>query len=102
MPLPTRQYVIHESYFSHDCDTNHSIAVPLREIHELCELQRGKTGLIIDKLVFSRLVRHIATKCELGVRFSISALEALHETAEAMMIGYFQGKNKYFLGGASH
>ena len=65
--------------------------VALREIRKY---QRS-TELLIRKLPFQRLVREIARelKPEMDVRFQSMAILALHESAEAYLVGLFEDTN---------
>jgi histone H3 len=50
------------------------------------------TGLLLGKLPFQRLVREIAQNFKSDLRFQSSAIGALQESAEAFLVGYFEGK----------
>ncbi|PNH06372.1 histone H3 [Tetrabaena socialis] len=61
----------------------------LREIRKF----QASTDLLIRKMPFQRLVREIANKMMLDVRFQSQALEALQEAAEAFLTGLFEDTN---------
>ena len=63
--------------------------VALREIRKY---QRS-TELLIKKLPFQRLVREIAQDFKTDLRFQSTAILALHEAAEAYMVGVFEDTN---------
>lgn len=56
---------------------------------------QASTQLLIPKLPFQRLVREIASDYCSGdkVRFQTSAIAALHEAAEAYVVGLFEDTN---------
>jgi len=69
------------------------IAVALREIRRY----QKSTELLIRKAPFNRLVREIAMSCSTinqgeKIRFQKSAIGALQEAAEAMLVHLFEGK----------
>ena len=51
------------------------------------------TELLIRKLPFQRLVRHLANDFKTDLRFQSSAVLALQEAAEAYMVGLFEDTN---------
>ena len=51
------------------------------------------TELLIRKLPFQRLVREIAQEIKTDLRFQLSAIMALHEAAEAYLVGLFEDTN---------
>ena len=61
----------------------------LREIRRY----QKSTELLIRKLPFQRLVREIAQDFKTNIRFQSSAILALHESAEAYLIGLFEDTN---------
>ena len=63
--------------------------VALREIRKY---QRS-TELLIKKIPFQRLVREIAQDFKTDLRFQSTAILALHEAAEAYMVGVFEDTN---------
>ena len=63
--------------------------IALREIRRY---QRS-TELLIHKLPFQRLVRQIAQYSQQDFRFQTSAVSALHEAAEAYLVGLFADTN---------
>merc|ERR1712146_620502 len=63
--------------------------VSLREIRRF----QKSTELLIRKLPFQRLVREIANDFKNDLRFQSSAVLALHEAAEAYMVGLFEDTN---------
>ena len=52
-----------------------------------------RTNLLIRKLPFQRLIRELAQKFKVDVRFRSSALMALQEAAEAYLIRLFEDTN---------
>jgi histone H3 len=63
--------------------------VALREIRKY----QGSTQLLLRKLPFQRLVREIAGEFKSDLRFQSSAIGALHEAAEAYLVGLFEDTN---------
>lgn len=63
--------------------------VALREIRKY----QKSTVLLIRKLPFQRLVREVAQDFKTDVRFQSTALQALHEAAEAYLVGLFEDTN---------
>ena len=63
--------------------------VALREIRRY----QKTTELLIRKLPFSRLVREIAQDFKTDLRFQPQAIGALHEAAEAYLVGLFEDTN---------
>jgi len=63
--------------------------VALREIRKY----QKSTELLLRKLPFQRLVRHIAEDCAPGYRFQSMALAALQESAEAFLTNLFEDTN---------
>ena len=63
--------------------------VALREIRKY----QKTTELLIRKLPFSRLVREIAQDIKTDLRFQAQAVGALHEAAEAYLVGLFDDTN---------
>jgi histone H3 len=63
--------------------------VALREIRRY----QKSTDLLIRKLPFERLVREIAGRIKVELRFQSSALLALQEASEAYMVGLFEDTN---------
>jgi len=63
--------------------------VALREIRRY----QKSTELLIRKLPFQRLVREIAQDFKTGLRFQSSAVLALQEASEALLIGIFEDTN---------
>lgn len=63
--------------------------VALREIRRY---QRS-TELLIRKLPFQRLVREIAQRFKIDLRFQVAAISVLQEAAEANLVGLFQDTN---------
>merc|ERR1712224_418055 len=63
--------------------------VALRHIRKY----QKSTELLIRKLPFQRLVRHLANDFKTDLRFQSSAVLALQETAEAYMVGLFEDTN---------
>ena len=61
----------------------------LREIRRY----QKSTELLIRTLPFQRLVREIAQKLKLDLRFQSTAILALQEAAEAYLIGLFEDTN---------
>ena len=61
----------------------------LQEIHHY----QKRTNLLIRKLPFQRLIRELAQKFKVDVRFRSSALMALQEAAEAYLIRLFEDTN---------
>jgi histone H3/H4 len=49
-----------------------------------------KSGLVIDKDAMTRLLRDVSAKIAPGQKWQSSAVEAIHEAAEAFLIGQFQ------------
>ena len=60
--------------------------VALREIRKY----QKSTELLIRKLPFQRLVRHVTSEFNLDLRFQSAALMALQEAAEAYLVGIFE------------
>jgi histone H3 len=63
--------------------------VALREIRKF----QKSTDLLIRKLPFQRLVREIAQEFKADLRFQSSAVNAIHEAAEAYCTGLFEDTN---------
>jgi len=63
--------------------------VALREIRQY----QKSTSLLMKRLPFQRLVREITQDFRSGLRFQTTALEALHEGAEAYLVGLFEDTN---------
>lgn len=63
--------------------------VALREIRKY----QKSTELLIPKVPFQRLVREISQDCRADLRFQSTALMALHEAAEAFLVGLFEDAN---------
>ena len=63
--------------------------VALREIRRY----QKSTELLIRKLPFQRVVREIAQDFKTNLRFQGAALMALHEAAEAYLVGLFEDTN---------
>ena len=63
--------------------------VALREIRKY----QKSTELLIRKLPFQRVVREIAQDFKTDLRFQGAALMALHEAAEAYLVGLFEDTN---------
>ena len=63
--------------------------VALRHIRKY----QKSTELLIRKLPFQRLVRHLANDFKTDLRFQSSAVLALQEAAEAYMVGLFEDTN---------
>ena len=63
--------------------------VALRQIRKY----QKSTELLIRKLPFQRLVRVIAQDFRSELRFQQKAIEALHEAAEAYLVGLFEDTN---------
>ena len=63
--------------------------VALREIRKF---QKG-TELLIKKMPFQRLVREIAQDFKTDLRFQSTAVLALHEAAEAYLVGLMEDTN---------
>lgn len=63
--------------------------VALREIRKY----QKNTDLLIRKLPFQRLVREIAQDFKSDIRFQITAIMALHESAEAYLVKVFEEAN---------
>ena len=61
-------------------------------LQEICHYQK-RTNLLIHKLPFQRLIRELAQKFKVDVRFRSSALMALQEAAEAYLIRLFEDMN---------
>ena len=61
----------------------------LQEIHHY----QKRTNLLIRKLPFQQLIRELAQKFKVDVRFRSSALMALQEAAEAYLIRLFEDMN---------
>ncbi|KAL7770872.1 hypothetical protein CFE70_000811 [Pyrenophora teres f. teres 0-1] len=57
------------------------------------KFKAGSHELLLLKLPFSRLVRELAVYYKLDVRFQASVLEALQESCEAFLVGYFEDCN---------
>lgn len=64
-------------------------SVAMREIRRF----QKSTDLLIRKLPFQRLVKEIAQSINSELRFQGSAVLALHEAAEAYLVGMFQDTN---------
>lgn len=63
--------------------------VALREIKRY----QKSTELLMRKMPFQRLVREIAQDFKEGLRFQETAIAALHEAAEAYLVGLFEDTN---------
>ena len=63
--------------------------VALREIRKF----QKSTELLIRKLPFQRLVRHLANDFKTDLRFQSSAVLALQEATEAYLVGLFEDTN---------
>jgi len=63
--------------------------VALREIRKY----QKTTALMMPRQPFQRLVREITQNLSVDKRYQMSALEALHEAAEAYVIGLFDDTN---------
>jgi histone H3 len=63
--------------------------VALREIRKY----QKSTDLLIRKMPFQRLVREIAQNFKTDLRFQSHAVLALHEAAEAYLVGLFEDTN---------
>ncbi len=63
--------------------------VALREIRRY----QKSTALLIPRMPFQRLVREVATGIWSELRFQSTALEALHEAAEAFLVTLFEDAN---------
>ena len=61
-------------------------------LQEICHYQK-RTNLLIHKLPFQRLIRELAQKFEVDVRFRSSALMTLQEAAEAYLVRLFEDMN---------
>ena len=61
-------------------------------LQEICHYQK-RTNLLIRKLPFQRLIRELAQKFKVDVRFRSSALMALQEAAEAYLVRLFEDTN---------
>ena len=61
-------------------------------LQEICHYQKC-TNLLIHKLPFQQLIRELAQKFKVNVRFRSSALMALQEAAEAYLIRLFEDMN---------
>ena len=59
----------------------------------LTESDQRSTELLIAKMSFQRLVRELAVKYKLELRFQTSALQALQEAAEHYLVGIFEDSN---------
>ena len=64
-------------------------AVALREIRRY----QKSTELIIRKLPLQRLVREIANDFKIDIMFQSAAINAIHEAAEAYLVGIFEDTN---------
>ena len=60
-----------------------------REVHE----HQSTTKLLIPKLCFQRLVREIAQKISMDLRFQDNALLALQEACEKFLVSVFDYSN---------
>jgi histone H3 len=63
-----------------------------RALREIRHYQRG-TELLIRKLAFQRLVREITQDFKTDMRWQSTALAAMQEAAEAMLVGLFEDTN---------
>jgi histone H3 len=63
--------------------------VVLREIRKYQRL----TKLLVPKMAVRRLVREVAECHHAGLRFQTSAMLAIHEAAEAYIVGLFEDTN---------
>lgn len=61
-------------------------------MREIRKYQKS-TELLIRRLPFSRLVREIAQDFKSDLRFQSAAVMALHEAAEAYIVGLFEDSN---------
>ncbi|CAA86229.2 Histone H3.3-like type 1 [Caenorhabditis elegans] len=61
-------------------------------LKEIRKYQKS-TELLVRKLPFQRLVREVAQEIMPNVRFQSAAIQALHEAAEAYLIGLFEDTN---------
>ena len=61
-------------------------------LQEILHYQRG-TNLLIRKLPFQRLIREIAQRFKVDIRFRSSTLMALQEAAEAYLVRLFEDTN---------
>ena len=64
------------------------LAVALREIRRY----QKTTELLLRKLPFQRLVREIAEEQTAGLRFQSSAILAIQEACEAMLVLVFESR----------
>ena len=64
-------------------------AVALQEIRRY----QKSTELIIRKLPLQRLVRQIANDFKIDIMFQSAAINAIHEAAEAYLVGMFEDTN---------
>ena len=77
-----------------------NIIIPKEQKHRpgtlvLQEIRRYQksTELLIKKLPFQRLVREIAHKYKLDLKFQAAALDALQEASESYLVGLFEDTN---------
>lgn len=63
--------------------------VALREIRKY----QKNTNLLIPKIPFQRLVREVAQQLKSDLRFQTMAILALHEAAEAFLVGMMEDAN---------
>lgn len=63
--------------------------VALREIRKY----QKTSELLIARLPFQRLVREVAQRFMIGLRFQSSAIMALQEASEAYLVGLFEDTN---------
>jgi len=64
----------------------------VQALREIRRYQKS-TGLLIRKLPFQRLVREVATKFKIDLRFQSHALMAMQEAAEAYLVSLFEDTN---------
>ena len=65
-------------------------------IREIRKLQKGSNTLL-SRAPFRRLVREIALDIDPNLRFQGAAMDALQESAEAVLVSMFQDGNKLAL-----
>ncbi|XP_078588512.1 histone H3.3 type a-like [Branchiostoma floridae x Branchiostoma japonicum] len=63
-----------------------------KALKEIRKFQRS-TALLIPKMTFQRLVREVAWRFNLELKFQVDALFALQEAAEAYLVGLFEDLN---------
>jgi len=64
--------------------------VALREIRQY----QHSTHLLVRRLPFQRLVRGLAQEFAYGLRWQVSALDALQEAAESFLVTLFADSNR--------